>query len=139
MTERLATQLAINSFPHKGSMTILDMQRDSCRIAQDHGFWELYDIAMSSEAAACEMGDPQTPGLYEVIIDSKLMLIVGEIAEAEEALRHGKPQPEFAEELADAMIRIGDLAHKMGINLEAAIAAKQAYNETRPYMHGKRF
>jgi transcriptional regulator with XRE-family HTH domain len=43
------------------------------------------------------------------------------------------------EELADAIIRICDIAGIYGINLDWHIAAKMAYNETRPYMHGKKY
>lgn len=45
----------------------------------------------------------------------------------------------YAIELADAVIRIADLCGYMGIDLEAAIKEKMAYNATRPRMHGKNF
>ncbi|GHU64990.1 hypothetical protein FACS189447_03090 [Spirochaetia bacterium] len=43
------------------------------------------------------------------------------------------------EELADAMIRIGDIAGIYGIDLDWHIRAKMAYNATRPYLHGKNY
>ena len=43
------------------------------------------------------------------------------------------------DELADATIRIFDLAKKMNINLEKHIEAKHRYNKTRPTMHGKKY
>ena len=42
-------------------------------------------------------------------------------------------------ELADAVIRIADLAGALGIDLDRAIAEKMAFNEKRPYKHGKKF
>lgn len=36
-------------------------------------------------------------------------------------------------------LRIADLCGHLGIDLEAAIDLKMAYNETRPFKHGKRF
>lgn len=42
-------------------------------------------------------------------------------------------------ELADAVIRIADLCGHLGIDLDAVIAEKMAYNAGRPYKHGKRF
>jgi len=98
-------------------------------------------------------------------IPEKLMLIVSEISEAMEADRinkradwtyDGPPiiQPEqlddekfkelfeswvkntLEDELADAAIRIFDLAYQMGINLEWHIAQKVRYNSMRPHMHG---
>lgn len=52
--------------------------------------------------------------------------------------RNAKPEG-VAVELADAVIRIADLCGHLGIDLEAAIDLKMAYNETRPFKHGKRF
>lgn len=52
--------------------------------------------------------------------------------------RSKKPEG-VAVELADAVIRIADLCGHMGIDLEAAIAMKMEYNETRPFKHGKQF
>lgn len=45
----------------------------------------------------------------------------------------------FAEELADALIRILDLAGGEGINLEDTIKAKMHYNSKRGHKHGKAF
>lgn len=75
-----------------------------------------------------------------------LMLIVTELAEACEALRHGNPPddkvPAFSgieAELADAVIRIMDMSFGRGWRVAEAIAEKMAYNEGRPYRHGKQF
>lgn len=59
-------------------------------------------------------------------------------------LVHGVERPllkpeGFMVELADAVIRIGDLSFLLGGDLEAAIAEKHEYNRTRPYKHGKKF
>ena len=75
-----------------------------------------------------------------------LCLIHSEISEALEALRHGNPPddkvPEFTgveTELADAVIRIMDLAHARGWRVAQAIEAKMKFNNGRPYKHGKEF
>lgn len=52
--------------------------------------------------------------------------------------RGSKPEG-VAVELADAVIRIADLCGYLGIDLDAVISEKMAYNETRPFKHGKRF
>lgn len=85
----------------------------------------------------------------EINFGEKLMLIVSEASEALEEWRNGhdltetyyndeKPtKPEgVPSELADIVIRIGDLCGRAGIDLEAAIEEKMAYNSGRPYRHG---
>lgn len=77
-----------------------------------------------------------------------LALIHSEVSEAVEACRDphhplteiwlgygGKPEG-LGAELADVVIRIGDLCGEMGIDLEAAVAQKMAFNATRPKRHG---
>ena len=45
----------------------------------------------------------------------------------------------FADELADVMIRVMDLAEYKNIDLEAHIKAKMRYNSLREYKHGKKY
>jgi NTP pyrophosphatase (non-canonical NTP hydrolase) len=94
---------------------------------------------------------------WDNYIASKLALIHSEVSEALEALREGnhaavlgsnslieteedehpgKPYG-FMSELADIVIRVGDLAGIVGGDLEAALELKMEYNETRPFKHGK--
>jgi NTP pyrophosphatase (non-canonical NTP hydrolase) len=73
-----------------------------------------------------------------------LLLIVGEVAEATEALRRPVMEqdhhiPEFTEleaELADVVLRCMNYAHARNLRLAEAIEAKAAYNKTRPFKHG---
>lgn len=70
-------------------------------------------------------------------IPEKLMLIVSEIAEAMEGHRKGlmddklPHRPMIEVELADAVIRIFDLAGAKGCDLPGAIVEKIQFNETR--------
>jgi NTP pyrophosphatase (non-canonical NTP hydrolase) len=73
----------------------------------------------------------------------KIALIGSELSEALEAVRKDIKQdshiPEFTgveAELADAVIRIMNLAADTGARLAEAIVAKAAYNASRPYKHG---
>lgn len=71
------------------------------------------------------------------VVPTKLMLTVSEIAEAMEGHRKNKmddhlPHRKMVEvELADACIRIFDLAGALGLDLGGAIIEKMAYNAQR--------
>lgn len=72
-----------------------------------------------------------------LVAPAKLMLIVSEISEAMEGHRKGLmddklPHRKMIEvELADAMIRICDLAGHLGLDLGGAVMEKTAFNDTR--------
>lgn len=109
-------------------MDITQLQKDSYRIAEEHGFYDGYPEDRS---------DPRANA-------TRLMLIVSELSEALEDVRNGhlkltaingKPEG-LPSELADAVIRIADYAEWQGFNLAQAIEIKQTYNEARPYKHG---
>lgn len=79
----------------------------------------------------------------------KMALIHSEVSEAvEEARVHPMTHTYFREsdgkpegvpvELADAIIRICDLAEHHGIDLSAAIDLKMTFNSDRPYRHGNK-
>mgnify|MGYP000423228014 CR=1 FL=1 len=66
--------------------------------------------------------------------------------EKSQAEKPGLKKPEgFPSELADAFIRLLSLAYEIeqaygvSVNLEEAIYEKIAYNDTRPYKHGRAF
>ncbi len=70
-------------------------------------------------------------------VGDKLMLVVTEIAEAKEVHRKGLMDTHLPDrtmievELADAVIRIFDLAGALGLNMGCAIIEKLEYNKTR--------
>ena len=72
-------------------------------------------------------------------VGTMLALIHSEVSEALEAHRNDAKPEEFAEELADILIRIGDLAGGMGVDLESAVIEKMARNSQRSYKHGKQY
>jgi len=66
----------------------------------------------------------------------KLMLVVTEVGEAAEAVRHGD-EMNFIEEIADTFIRLMDITAAMKIDIDGEIRRKMAVNHNRPYKHGK--
>lgn len=100
-------------------------------------------------------------------LGEKLMLVTSELGEALEADRTGKYantqkfneflatgkytseeyvaafkenlKDSFEDEMADAIIRLFDLAGKMNIDLEYHIQHKMNFNSTRDKLHGKKY
>jgi NTP pyrophosphatase (non-canonical NTP hydrolase) len=72
----------------------------------------------------------------------RLLLMFTEIAEALELLRPERRMTDAArqdalgEELSDIFIRGGDLAHGLGIDLDATVERKLLANQQRPYGYG---
>tara|TARA_R110001583_G_scaffold63098_3_gene184737 strand:+ start:4513 stop:5004 length:492 start_codon:yes stop_codon:yes gene_type:complete len=55
------------------------------------------------------------------------------------ARRDPNPKPEgFVYELADILIRVGDLARHCDLDLETAVKEKMEFNSTRGYRHGNK-
>lgn len=108
-------------------MKLSEMQKAAWENSERHGFHE---------------------GLENSNIPTKLMLIVAEAAEALEEFRSNHPSARYynpekpdkpegiGPELADIVIRVGDLAEMLGFDLEDEVAVKMKYNESRPYKHG---
>ena len=64
-----------------------------------------------------------------------LCLIHSEVSEALEAYRN-QDEKNLAEELADIVIRVFDMAEGLDIDIEKEIIIKHEHNKTREYRHG---
>ena len=119
------------------------LAEDINRWAKDKGFWNTtFGVVLPTEQEA----------EFSLLKKSqKLMLIVSELSECLEGLRKPAnpieaiqdPDGIFLsneeEEIADAIIRLLDYAGQYNLRIGAAIDAKMAKNEGRPFMHGKKF
>lgn len=130
--------------------TIADLQARCADMAQSKGFHLKRRAAQDADLMVH----------YRL---GRLGLIATELGELMEEVREGRPiqenryrdhyanrveaapgsgyssKPEgVPSEAADILIRLLDWCGEEGINLEAAVLEKMAYNETRANMHGKR-
>jgi hypothetical protein len=105
--------------------TIADLITEAHANSIAHGFWEANND-----------------------IGNKLMLVNTELCEFFERYRKGDTAadehcPAYANqkvEIADAFIRLFDLCgHLVWLDIQEVIEAKMKYNESRPYLHGKKF
>lgn len=122
-------------------MKISELVEKAHKNAVEKGFWEDWNRVQIFKNMVINIssdGERQTHIDINNAIATRLMLIVSELGEALEALRKDDGD-NFAEELADVVIRVCDLAGGLSIDLENEIEQKMRRNESRPYKHGKEF
>jgi len=121
--------------------TLRQIQQETSAWAKAKG-WAVPEIV--------ELGKRALSGALEITsreadaVAAKLALVHSEVSEALEALRvgmirtvdiDGKPEG-LANELADVVIRVLNLAAMLEIDMSDELERKMAYNEKREYKHG---
>lgn len=118
-------------------MSTFDLNPDTTAQAAQFLQWQCHGAAKS----AGWWIDPKTGSSITenpYCFSNKLMLIVSEVSEAMEGDRKSLPDDKLPHrsmrevELADAVIRIFDLAGAYNMDLAGAIAEKLAFNAKRP-------
>lgn len=104
--------------------SLKDIGSEAQAINQRNG-WEVF-----AEQDWPENGPHNVPKLC-----THMALVHSEVSEATEAIRHDDAT-NFAEELADVIIRVASIAYGLGIPLDAEVGAKLAKNATRGHKHG---
>lgn len=107
-----------------------------------HKSGAISQLVKAAHQNAIDKGWYEEPRTFGEVI----ALMHSELSEALEDHRNGRDYREIyyegdkpcgiPTELADTVIRIFDTCGHLGIDLEAAIREKMAYNATRPQMHG---
>jgi NTP pyrophosphatase (non-canonical NTP hydrolase) len=119
--------------------------QEACHGASSRaGWWTMPvgDFIDSLDLRAVVRGEhdamPILKRLGKALVAEKLCLTHSEVSEGMEGHRKGKMDDHLAHrpmlevELADAVIRIADLAGALNLDLGGAIAEKMAYNAQRP-------
>lgn len=117
--------------------------------AVEHGFWdkpvsfgEIVALCHSELSEALEEYRKGRPMMWRKCMTSEtdtpcLEDECGDWADGACKLCCLAPKPEgIAVELCDCILRILDYCGKEGIDIEAILEAKHAYNKGRPYRHG---
>lgn len=131
-------------------MTLNEWARDIHENAKAHGWWdeersfgEIVALCHSELSEALEESRAGKPMLYTVCGEDNEPC-TGEVCACwvNGACKadHGTEKPEgIAVEMINCIIRILDWCAHEGVDVDAVLAEKHAYNRTRPYKHGKRF
>ncbi len=110
-----------------------DLQLACFGASEAAGWWTDYKTGVSYKAEAAN-----GTRFGKALVAEKLALVHSEISEGLEGHRKGlmddklPHRPMLEVELADAVIRIADLAGALGYDLGGAIAEKMAFNAVRP-------
>lgn len=125
-------------------MTIKELVKQAHENAVKHGLWDsMPEFGTSIALIQAELSE----ALEEVRTGNKIRpgqptppVYYSGDGYVATAPTHCCKKPEgYAVELADAVILIASLCGHIGIDLDAVIREKMAYNVTRPYKHGKNF
>ena len=117
-------------------MTLNEMGQECHQIAVEHGFWP--------ESRSWPYDKEQyTFNGADLMVGVKLALIHSEVSEALEEYRVKRDEQENIRnlgcELVDAIVRIVELCHYLGFDMDNAYAGIVGNNRNRPYRHSKRF
>jgi len=126
-------------------MRIQEISREIHQNNKDKGFWdsernvgEMLMLVTSELSEALEADREDKRANVEAFNRDKLGTPFHEQALFKSSFEENIKNS-FEDEIADAVIRLFDMAEGLGIDLEWHIRAKLDYNKLRPKMHGKKY
>lgn len=114
------------------------LQKECHSASYDAGWWNHPPTGLDLRQLVRTPDSPLQALLAGALVAQKLCLSHSELSEAMEGHRKGliddklKHRPMLEVELADAVIRIMDLAGALNLDIGGAIAEKMAFNRVRP-------
>ena len=122
-----AYENALNDAIDAEELSLNTLRDEVYQDAVAHGLWEVAELAVAVECAW--VGTEWKECLLRSAGADKIW------DEALELDRAWKNSKHYAEELADVIIMSLSVAGKLGIDIDAAVRNKIAYNKTRPWKH----
>lgn len=115
-------------------MTLKEMQDRAYGMAKQKGFHSIGELLPDNRIAIPK-------ALFEKLLMAvKIVLIHSELSELVEEIRSSETNWDHAdEEMADILIRMGDLAGLAETNLDRSVTKKMTINASRPHKHGREF
>jgi NTP pyrophosphatase (non-canonical NTP hydrolase) len=93
--------------------------------------WHNKSVLEALALIASEVGEASDELDWNDPIQAKMAGISRSVAKAVNCCRHTEPTENFKVELADICLRVFDLSHSQGINLEKEVLTKMEINEAR--------
>lgn len=119
-------------------MNVTELVKEIHQAAKDKGFWDQErNVGEMLMLVVSELGEAIEAHRKGRMFNGENLIVVG--ADAEVAWFGAHVKDTFEDEIADAVIRLMDMAGGLGIDLEWHINAKLAYNKTRARLHGKAY
>lgn len=117
---------------------IRKLQNEAHDNAVDKGFWDSEIDIVTKMTLDDRYSNEEVRAIKRAFMCQRLLLVMTEVGEATDALRKDDKE-NYAEELADIVIRVFDCAGGDLIDLQSEIENKMKINRGRERKHGKMF